>query len=193
MRKYPYFCRRIQKQTNSKYKMKKTLVMAAAASVLLFTACSKSTESTESTEAVEEVVVEETPAADATAAEAAVLEISGDDAMKFDKTTLNAKAGQPVKLTLSHSGKLPAASMGHNFVLLKSGVDVAAFATKAIGAKDTDYIPADAAGDIIAHTKLIGGGESDTIEFTAPEAGTYTFICSFPGHSAMMKGEFVVE
>jgi azurin len=31
------------------------------------------------------------------------------------------------------------------------------------------------------------------IEFIAPEKGTYDYICSFPGHFAMMKGKLIVE
>jgi azurin len=45
----------------------------------------------------------------------------------------------------------------------------------------------------VAHTKLIGGGESDTINFTITEPGTYDYICSFPGHLALMKGKLIVE
>ncbi|MCB0839083.1 MAG: azurin [Bacteroidetes bacterium] len=123
----------------------------------------------------------------------AELSISGDDAMKFNKTELKVKEGQTVKLTLSHSGKLPKAAMGHNFVLLVQGANMADFGMAAMGAVDTDYIPADQADNIIAHTKLVGGGESDTIEFEAPAKGTYDFLCSFPGHSALMKGKFIVE
>ena len=77
--------------------------------------------------------------------------------------------------------------------LLKAGVDMAKFASEAIKAKDTDYIPAARKGDIVAHTKVIGGGESVTITFDAPAAGTYDFLCSFPGHYAIMKGKFIVE
>ena len=40
---------------------------------------------------------------------------------------------------------------------------------------------------------MIGGGESDTITFDAPEPGTYIFICSFPGHYQLMMGEFIVS
>ena len=40
---------------------------------------------------------------------------------------------------------------------------------------------------------MIGGGESVTIEFDAPEAGTYDFLCTFPAHFAMMKGKFIVK
>lgn len=119
--------------------------------------------------------------------------IKGSDAMQFDLKEIKVKAGQKVKLTLTHSGKLAKAAMGHNFVLLKEGVDVAAFGGKAAAARETDYIPKSEAANIIAHTKLLGGGETDTITFTAPKKGKYTFICSFPGHYALMKGDFIVE
>jgi azurin len=119
--------------------------------------------------------------------------IKGTDAMQFDLKEIKVKAGQKVKLTLVHSGKLAKAAMGHNFVLLKQGVDVAAFGGKAAAARETEYIPKSELANIIAHTKLVGGGESDTIEFTAPAKGTYTYVCSFPGHYALMKGNFIVE
>ncbi|WP_031530405.1 azurin [Dyadobacter crusticola] len=119
--------------------------------------------------------------------------IKGTDAMQFDVKEIKVKAGQKVKLTLTHSGKLAKTAMGHNWVLLKPGVDVATFGSKAAAARETEYIPASEKASIIAHTKLVGGGESDTIEFTAPAKGTYTYICSFPGHYALMKGTFVVE
>jgi azurin len=123
----------------------------------------------------------------------ATVNLTGNDMMKFNVNEIRVAAGRKVKLTLTHVGKLPGAAMGHNFVLLKPGVDVQAFATKAINAKPTDYVPADEAANVIAHTKVVGGGESTTIEFAAPAKGTYTYICSFPGHYAMMKGQFIVE
>ncbi|HEY9030319.1 MAG TPA: azurin [Kangiella sp.] len=118
--------------------------------------------------------------------------VNSDDAMKFDVSEIKVKAGEEVKLTLNHTGKLAKDVMGHNFVVLATGTDVQAFANAAIQAKANDYIPE---GDdrVLAHTKVIGGGESDTITFTLKEKGTYEFICSFPGHSFMMKGVIIVE
>lgn len=116
--------------------------------------------------------------------------INSNDQMKFDKSEIRVKAGEKIKLTLNHTGELPKNAMGHNFVLLEKGTDIADFGMKAMNAKDSEYIPANG---VIVHTELIGGGESTTIEFTAPAKGTYDFVCSFPGHYAMMKGKFIVE
>ena len=117
--------------------------------------------------------------------------IEGSDQMRFNLSEIKVKAGETVTLTLKHTGKLPKAAMGHNWVLLASGTDVKAFATEAMKARDNEYIPE--TDNIIAHTALVGGGEETTIEFTAPEAGEYDFICSFPGHYALMKGKLIVE
>src|SRR5690606_12166695 len=119
--------------------------------------------------------------------------IVGDDMMKFDLSEIKVKAGQKVKITLRHKGKMDINVMGHNFVILNQGVDVADFGAKAAAARDTKYIPAGSEKDIIAHTDLIGGGQTTSVEFDAPAVGTYDFICSFPGHYAIMKGKFIVE
>lgn len=144
--------------------------------------------------AAEKKAGEEKPAAEKKAEAAAnEVQLAGNDQMQFDKKKITVAAGKPVKLTLTHSGKMAKEVMGHNFVLLKQGTDAATFAGKAMAAKDSDYIPAEMKDAVIAHTKVVGGGESTTITFDAPAAGTYTFLCSFPGHFAMMKGEFIVE
>ena len=86
--------------------------------------------------------------------------ITGNDMMQFNKKEIRVKAGEKVKITLKHIGKMDKNVMGHNFVLLKSGVDMMAFGGKAAIAKDTEYIP-DGGSDVIAYTKLIGGGETE--------------------------------
>jgi len=119
--------------------------------------------------------------------------LTGNDQMQYNVNEIKVAAGRTVKLTLTHVGKIPAATMGHNFVLLKAGTNVAAFATKAAQAKATAHIPESEKGSIIASTKLVGGGESTSIEFPAPAAGTYDYICTFPGHFAIMKGKLIVQ
>lgn len=164
-------------------KIVKYLMIASVAGLV---ACGGGEEKKAETTPTEETKPAETQAAGATA-----LEITGNDIMQFDKTELKAKAGK-ITLTLIHSGKLAKEAMGHNVVILKAGSDVAAYAAKAVSAKDNDYIPASEDALVVAHTKLIGGGEKDTIEFTL-EPGTYPFLCSFPGHIGFMKGQLIVE
>lgn len=119
--------------------------------------------------------------------------LTGNDLMQYDKNEIRVKAGQEVTLTLRHIGKMDIKVMGHNFVLLKQGVNIPEFSVKAAEAGETnDWIPA-GTNDVIVHTKMIGGGQSTSITFTSPEAGSYDFICSFPGHSGLMKGKFIVE
>ena len=119
------------------------------------------------------------------------LVINSNDQMLFDKSLLKAKAGEEVDLVLNHTGNIGKEFMGHNFVLLKNGVDVDDFAQKAMLAKENEYIPE--GDDTIAYTSMIGGGESDQISFTVEEPGTYVFLCTFPGHYQIMRGEFIVE
>ena len=54
-----------------------------------------------------------------------------------------------------------------------------------------NYVPKDDKR-IIAHTKVVGGGESTSITFptsSLKKGGDYTFFCSFPGHWSVMKGK----
>jgi azurin len=121
------------------------------------------------------------------------VDIAGNDAMQFDKKEIAVGADcTSIEVTLRHSGKLPAQAMGHNFVLTKTA-DVAGVASDGIGAGFAkDHVKA---GDarVIAHTKVIGGGQTTSVTIPASKlkAGeAYTFFCSFPGHSALMKGVF---
>ena len=125
--------------------------------------------------------------------EVAEVLINGNDQMKYDVEKFEVKAGQKVKLTLKNVGMLPKAAMGHNFVLLKAGTDVTAFAMEAMKFPKKEYLPDSMKGAIIVHTKQLGPDESHTIEFTAPAPGKYDYICTFPGHYALMKGVMTVK
>lgn len=118
--------------------------------------------------------------------------IEGNDLMQFNTKEITVFAGYKIKLTLKHTGQLPKISMGHNWVLLNEGTSVADFGTKAAAASETGYIPADAGDQVIANTKLLGGGEEDTIEFMAPPVGEYDYLCTFPGHWGAMNGKMIV-
>lgn len=131
----------------------------------------------------------------ASAQDSVKLELTGNDQMQYNLKALEVTEGQKVTLVFKHIGQLPVVAMGHNVVILKPGTELPAFAAKCAPAKDQGYIPQDEESKklIIAHTKMLGGGESDEITFTAPEAGAYPFLCTFPGHFAIMQGVLTVK
>lgn len=124
------------------------------------------------------------------------LSLAGNDQMQYTVKELTVAADcTEVAVTLKHSGKFAKNVMGHNWVLSKTA-DVSALATAGMSAgPEKDYVPADDKR-ILAHTKLLGPGESDTVKFSKSiltAGGDYTFFCTFPGHFGVMKGKFVVK
>lgn len=122
--------------------------------------------------------------------------ITGNDAMQFDIKIFEVSPGKIIKLTFKNIGSIPKIAMGHNLVVLNKGVDALAFGQKVLasGGSATNALPKSLLGDVIAHTKLLGPGESETISFTAPkESGDYQYVCTFPGHFAMMRGLMEVK
>jgi len=183
--------------------MKRLLFVPAMAMVLFLASCgggnesdTTSTSTDTSATAAAPTTPTEAPGADIPGIDTVKvtdhIQLDGMDNMKYDKTLFKIKAGQDVKLTFKNIGKLPAEAMSHNVVILAQGTDIQAFGEAAVAAKP-DHIPAAMASDVIAHTKLLGPGESDEITFKIPDAGVYDFICSFPGHFGTMNGKIVVE
>lgn len=137
------------------------------------------------------------PASDKPAAVVAdcATEIEGTDAMQYNVGSIVVPAScTEFKITLKHVGQSPVTAMGHNVVIAKAA-DMQAI--------DADGIAAGAAanyvkpGDtrVIAHTELVGGGQSTSVSFPVSSIqgdGPYAFFCSFPGHSAVMKGTISV-
>jgi azurin len=130
------------------------------------------------------------------AADAAPREIvvTANDAMQFNLKELAAKPGEKIAIKLNHVGKLPKTAMGHNWVLFAPLPDADLNKLLMDAMKNApEYLPKDRSA-ILAHTRIIGGGESDTVVFTAPEKpGSYPYFCTFPGHFSMMKGKLVVK
>ena len=123
------------------------------------------------------------------------LTINSTDQMRFDQTELTVPAScSEVKLTLNHTGQLAKNIMGHNWVLSQTA-DYQSVAQAGMNAGiENQYVPT---GDdrVLAHTEVIGGGESTSITFSTAglsQDGDYTFFCSFPGHWGIMKGSFKI-
>lgn len=131
----------------------------------------------------------------AAAGKARTIELVGTEKMKYDKEEIVAKPGETLRVVLKAEGTMPKAIMAHNFVVLKPTADVAEFNKAAFNARPTDFIPPEMKDDVIAATGLAGAGETVEVTFKAPaKAGSYNFLCSFPGHYAMgMRGKLVVK
>ncbi|AZD27367.1 azurin [Pseudomonas chlororaphis] len=124
------------------------------------------------------------------------VDVDSTDQMSFNTKEITIdKSCKTFTVNLSHSGSLPKNVMGHNWVLSKSA-DMAGIATDGMAAGiDKDYLKPDDSR-VIAHTKIIGAGEKDSVTFDVSKltAGeSYEFFCSFPGHNSMMKGAVVLK
>ena len=124
-----------------------------------------------------------------------LVEITGGDDMKFNVTEIAAKPGETLHIQFKNVGTLPKMAMAHNVVVLKPTTKVVEFNTAAAAARETDFIPAAMKSDVVASTALAGPGETVDVTFKVPAAaGTYPFMCTFPGHfTAGMKGNLVVK
>ena len=135
------------------------------------------------------------PAAKKPAGAGRTVEITGGDDMKYSLTSIEAKPGETLHIVLKSTGSIPKIAMAHNFVALKAGVDAAKFSQDAMTARDTDYVPAARKADVLASTALAGPGETVEVTFKVPaKAGTYPYLCTFPGHfAAGMRGDLTVK
>ncbi|WP_085630938.1 MULTISPECIES: azurin [unclassified Pseudomonas] len=122
--------------------------------------------------------------------------VDSTDQMSFNTKAIEIdKSCKTFTVELTHSGSLPKNVMGHNLVISKEA-DMQPIATDGLAAGiDKNYLKE---GDarVIAHTKIIGAGEKDslTIDVSKLTAGqAYGFFCSFPGHISMMKGTVTVK
>jgi len=123
-------------------------------------------------------------------------EIEANDAMQYNVGSIVVPAScTDFKITLKHTGKLPVASMGHDVVITKQSDMQAVDQESAAAGLDKGYIKSDDSR-VIAHTKLIGGGETASVSFPVSkikDGGPFVFFCSFPGHSALMHGAISVQ
>jgi azurin len=129
------------------------------------------------------------------AAEVVKLELSADDRMVYSKTAFEVVSGQKVSLVFKNTSAKGEKSMKHNVVLLKPGTTIIQFAAKCNAAAATGYVPTDkeSKAQMVGSTRLIGGGQSATLNFVAGEPGEYPFFCSSPGHFDKMFGKIVVK
>lgn len=103
--------------------------------------------------------------------------------LEFLPDRITVRAGTRVTLRYVNDGELP-----HNFALVRDEAAIDALARAAYEAADNGFVPADMEDELIAYSSLLPPGRTVDIEFVAPPAGEYTYICLFPGHANMMLG-----
>ena len=110
--------------------------------------------------------------------------------MMYDVKELTVKPNKKVKLTFVNEDFMP-----HNLLLVQPGkIDEIANQALIMGAKgfETGFIPENK--NILWHSKLLDAGKEEVVEFTTPTApGDYPLMCSFPGHSIIMRGVLHVK
>jgi azurin len=119
----------------------------------------------------------------------------GTDDMKYNVTTITARAGEQIRVRLTVKGTMPKIVMAHNFVLVKLGTNVEKLVTEGAPHRATDFIPPSMLSSVIAKTALAGPGETVDVVFSAPaKPGRYPFLCTFAGHyQSGMKGTLIVK
>jgi azurin len=124
-----------------------------------------------------------------------VVEITGDDFMKFNVMSFEVKPGQKVTVRLKNIGELPKEATAHNWVLLAKEAYAPRFIKAGSSRPEKDYIAFEQEFYVLAKTKMLGPGESDSVTFIAPSApGAYEYVCTFPEHySNGMKGVMTVR
>ncbi|HEY3900352.1 MAG TPA: family 16 glycoside hydrolase [Chthoniobacter sp.] len=110
--------------------------------------------------------------------------------MRYDTTEFAVEAGRNVKLIFQNDDEMP-----HNLCFFAPGTDVIAAANKQMEkpeeALKRNWIPDDPR--MWVHSKLVNPHERDEIDFVAPEKpGVYPYVCTFPGHAAIMQGKMIV-
>ena len=183
--------------------MKLHTPLLAAAIVLALTACGKSSEpaATPDTLAPAEAAPapEAAPAVDASATAAATdataatadqctFNLEGNDAMQYNVKNIDVpKSCTQFTINLKHTGTMPVAAMGHNVVIAKTSDMNGVAADGAMVQPDHVKV-----GDtrVVAQSGMVGGGQTTSVTFDVSKIadGSYSFFCTFPGHSTMMHG-----
>lgn len=119
------------------------------------------------------------------------VEIAASDRIAFSRNAIEvSRSCREFTVHLQHSGSQEKTLMGHNWVLARAADQQAVAHAGLVGGMSRSFIrPGDAR--VIAATRVLGGGESDSVTFPVAlleEGQQYLFFCSFPGHSALMKG-----
>jgi len=111
--------------------------------------------------------------------------------MRYDTTRIVVEAGKPFEIMFENTDMMP-----HNLVVVQPGAreEVGTMAQTMSPTPDKEgksFIPK--SKKIIASSKLVEPGESQTLKLVAPnKVGEYEYVCTYPEHWKVMFGQLVV-
>lgn len=102
----------------------------------------------------------------------------------FERDQFTCRRGQPLRIRITNTIPSDGPNLPHNLALLAPSTDVDKFAEAINGATEAqNYIPDSHRHEVLAAAPLVHPGQSINLQLSAPaEPGTYTIICTFPGH-----------
>ncbi len=110
-------------------------------------------------------------------------------ALRYDVSRFDVHVGDRVTIRFQNNGLMP-----HNLLVTRPGkVDAVMLAAMALGGDGParDYKPQ--TDDLLAATPILQPGDAHLLSFTAPgTAGILGYLCTFPGHGTIMRGEIRV-
>jgi azurin len=125
-------------------------------------------------------------------AEARAVRIESRDNLQFSTRTLEATAGETIKLTFGNPDVVP-----HNWALIRPGTlqKIGDLTNRLVNDPDAflrHYVPE--SSDVICYTDVVEPKGEGAIYFQVPnEPGRYPYLCTFPGHWMVMNGELIVK
>ncbi len=125
----------------------------------------------------------------------ATLLVGDDMSYNLAEITLDKAACPEFTVHLKHQGQMSASVMGHNVVISAAADKDAIAGAGADAGLEQNFVPA-SDPHVLAHTKILGGGEADSVRFSTDKfkaGGDYDFYCTYPGHASMMHGKVIVK
>jgi azurin len=146
-------------------------------------------EMTEDSETLNKIILEE-ESVTVSDGDTIVVKSFGAD-LSYDITEIRATAGDTFTIEYDNTES----TMPHNIVFVNSEADIQPVGIASLQAAQNDYIPTDQAmlDRIFAYTSLARAGDVVYVTVTVPEAGSYPYICTYPGHFTMMQGRLISQ
>lgn len=178
--------------------MKKLMYVSVACAALLFAACNGSgnkNNSNQDTSEAQATMPSSSAAANIPGLSSVPLSdtinLTGNDQQHYNQTLFKVNAGKTITLNFQNVGTQK--TMTHDVTVLQPNTNIDSLGIHVALAKSIDNLSASDKSEIIAHTKMLGPGQKDSISFTLPTPGVYEFMCTYPGHYATMHGSIVAQ